>query len=105
MVNEPKKLDARPVFRWLAGLTCPVFLAMAVLSAFPGVGGLGDKPQYSIAALFLWGAFFFGTIAARGRVYNPGSERAELAIAAKKYVAGEISLDEYGSQTKQILRT
>ena len=105
MVNEPKKLDTRPVFRWLAGLTCPVFVALAVLLAFPGVVGWGNKPEYVLAAFYLWGAIFFGTIAATGRWDTTGRKRAELAIAAKKYVAGEISLDEYGSQTKQILRT
>jgi hypothetical protein len=88
-----------------------VFVALAVLLAFPGVVGWGNKPEYVLAAFYLWGAIFFGTIAATGRWDTTGRKRAEwkrmtmLAIAAKKYVAGEISLDEYGSQTKQILRT
>lgn len=102
MENEPKKLHARPIFRWLAGLTCPVFLALAVSLAFPEVVGGGDKPQFLLAALMLWGAFFFGTIAATGRWDTPGRKRLELEIAAKKYLAGEITLDEYGSQTKRI---
>jgi hypothetical protein len=105
MVNEPKKLDARPVFRWLAGLTCPVFLASAVVAAFPAVVGSADKPDYLLAGFFLWGTILFGTIAATGRVDTAGSKRAKVMIAATKYVAGEITLDEYGSHTKQILRT
>ncbi len=103
MVTEPRKLDARPIFRWLAGLTCPVFLVLAVLLAFPTVVGWGDKPAYLSAALFLWGAFFFGTIAATGRWDTTGRKRVELAIAAKQYLAGEITLDEYGLLTKQIM--
>jgi hypothetical protein len=103
MVTESGKRDARPVFRWLAGLTCPVFLVMAVLIAFPQLIGWGDKPNYLFAALFIWGAYFFGTVAATGRWDDSGRKRAALEIAAKKYLAREITLDEYGSQTKQIL--
>ena len=101
-VIEPKKRDARPVFRWLAGFTCPVFLVMFVACAFPTVG-FADKPEYFSAVLFFWGALFFGTVAATGRFDTGWNKQFQLAIAAKKYAEGEITLDEYGSQTKQIL--
>jgi len=43
-----------------------VFLVMVVACVFPALGVV-DKPEYFGAALFLWGAVFFGAIAATGR--------------------------------------
>jgi hypothetical protein len=104
MANEPKNLDARPVFRWLAGITCPVFLVMAVFLVFPSLG-FTEKPELLLAGLFLWSAFFFGSVATKGRFdyLSRQSIQSQLAIAAKKYAAGEITLDEYGSQSKLIM--
>ena len=66
MVNEPKTLFARPVFRWLAGFSCLVCLAIGVAYLFPG--SLTDEPAYPLAAVFLCGAFIFGRIAVAGRL-------------------------------------
>jgi len=66
MVDEPKRLFARPVFRWLAGFSCLVCLAIGVAYLFPG--SLTGEPGYPLAAVFLCGAFIFGRIAAAGRL-------------------------------------
>ena len=52
MVNEPKTLFARPVFRWLAGFSCLVCLAIGMAYLFPG--RLTDEPGYPLAAVFLF---------------------------------------------------
>lgn len=67
MVNEPKSLFARPMFRWLAGFCCLVCLVIGVSWLLPRTG-LSDKPEYFLAAVFLFGAFVFGRIAATGRL-------------------------------------
>lgn len=106
MVDEVKP-QARPVFRWLAALTCPVFFIMAVWSVFPGLLHLKDPPSVWLMCLFLWGGFYFAMIAATGR--GTGLKRKhlsqviELHAAARKYAAGQISLEEYGSRTKELL--
>jgi hypothetical protein len=51
----------------------------------------------------VWGAVLFGSIAAAGRMETSGKQRLQLLIAAKKYVDGEMTLDEYGSRSKEIL--
>ena len=99
--NE-KQPDARPVFRWLAGLTCPVFLLMAVITAYPPLVGWDDESNLFIAVVFFWGAIFFGSIAATGKFETGGKQRLQLFLAAKKYVDGQITLEEYGSRTKEI---
>jgi hypothetical protein len=74
MVNEPKTLFARPVFRWLAGFSCLVCLVIGVTWLFPGIG-LTDEPGYFLAAVFLFGAFVFGRIAATGRLERTPSNQ------------------------------
>lgn len=102
-MNDVKRTDARPVFRLLAGITCPVFVFMGVISAFPGIVGFGDEPSYFIATMFLWGGIFFGVIAATGRFEMGLGNRIQIFQCAGKYVSGEITLEEFGSQTKKIL--
>lgn len=108
MTDQPK-LQARPVFRWLAALTCPVFLLAAVWSAFPGLLHLNDPPSIGMMLLFLWGGFYFALVAATGRGtgFNRGQllQVVELHKAAQQYVAGQMTLEEYGSRTKELLET
>jgi hypothetical protein len=66
MENESKS-NARSVFRWLAGISCPFFLVAAVLTAFPNMMGGNNKPSFGLAALLLWGSALFGSIATRGK--------------------------------------
>ena len=103
MASDLKQPKARPVFRWLAGLTCPVFAIMAVVIAFPGVVGFAEKPSYFFAMIMLWGALVFGPIAATGRVDGIHNDQMRLLLAAKKYVSGKITLEEYGAETKRLL--
>jgi hypothetical protein len=98
--------QARPVFRWLAGLTCPVFFVMALWATFPGVFHLDEPPSIWLMFVFLWSGFYFAFIAATGRGTGPTSQRGlqrELEAAAHKYASGQMSLEEYGSVTKEIL--
>ena len=102
MNEAPKQPAARPVFRWLAALTCPVFVVMAIVSAF-GVLDENKKPDFWHATLFAWGAIFFGSVAATGKFETGVRQRLQLLVAAKKYADGEMSLEEYGSRTREIL--
>ena len=91
------------MFRWLAGLTCSVFVLMAIMTAFPQFVGWEGKSSFLLAALFAWGAVVFGSIAATGRFEAGGKQRLQLLLAARKYVDGQMTLEEYGSRTKEIL--
>ena len=102
MTPKEKQPDARPVFRWLAGLTCPVFLLMAIVTAFPQLVGWDNESSIWGAVLSFWGAIFFGSIAATGKFETGAKQRLQLLLAAKKYVDGQITLEEYGSRTKEI---
>jgi len=74
MVNEPKTLFARPTFRWLAGFSYLVCLAIGVALLFPAIGLTGE-PGYALAAIFLCGAFVFGRIATTGRLERTPSNQ------------------------------
>jgi hypothetical protein len=102
MSSKERQPDARPVFRWLAALTCPVFVLMAIITAFPQLVGEG-KSSFLLAALFAWGAVFFGSIAATGKYETDGKQRHQLLLAAKKHVDGQTTLEEYSARTKEIL--
>jgi len=103
MRETPQQPDARPIFRWLAAITIPAFVAMAIVSAL-GILGANGKPDFVFAGLFLWGAIFFGSIAATGKLETGGKKRLQLFIAARKYADDEITLEEYGSRTKDIMK-
>ena len=92
MNETPKQPPARPIFRWLAAITSPVFVVMAVVSA-----------DLWSTLLFTWGAIFFGSIAATGKFETGSKQRLQLFIAAKKYADDEITLEEYGSRTKELM--
>ena len=98
-----KQPDARPMYRWLAGISVPVFVLLAVFAAFPQIIGDDEGGSVAFAVLFIWGAICFAVVAITGRFPSSGKERLQLFIAAKKYVDGEMTLDEYGTRTKEIL--
>ena len=102
MNETPKQPPARPIFRWLAAITIPVFVVMAVVSAF-GILDANGKPDLWSTLLFTWGAIFFGSIAATGKFETGRKQRLQLFIAAKKYADDEITLEEYGSRTKELM--
>ena len=103
MTPGNKSSEARPVFRYLAGATCPVFVLMAVITAFPQLVGMDTRPEWMGAVLFAWGALFFGTIALKGKIEPIARQRLLVFAAARKFVAGTITLEEFGSQTSAIL--
>jgi hypothetical protein len=108
-MNEgAKQSEARPIFRWLAGLTCPFFLGAAIFAGYYGIRDAIDKPQETLGLLvlpllLLWGAVFFGVIAATGKFTSGRGTQVTLIAAAKKYAAGQMTLEEYGSLTKDII--
>ena len=103
MAPKEKQPDIGPVVRWLAGLICLVFVPMAVIAAFPRLVGVDEESSILGVFVFAWAAFVFGSIAATGNVGNGGKRRRELLVAAKKYADGQLTLEEYGSRTKEIL--
>ena len=56
-----------------------------------------------MALFLLSGATCFAPIAASGRLPSNGKQRLQLHICATKYVNGNMTLDEYGATTKEIL--
>ena len=76
---------------------------MALMHSFRQLVGGNEEPSFLFAFLFAWNAFFFGTIAATGRFETSGTQRQQLFMAAKEFVDGEMTLDEYGSRTKDIM--
>lgn len=109
MGNDLKQFEARPLIRFLAGLTCVVFVLGAVAAAFPGIvpepvpPGFYEKPSYLGAIIMLWGATFFGIIAATGRFDSGRSKKNRLLLAARKFVSGQSTLEQYGAETRQLL--
>ncbi len=103
MNEKPKQAAARPIFRWLAAITIPVFVVMAVVSVF-GILDANGKPDVFSTVLFAWGAVMFGSIAATGKFETSATKPLQLFVAAKKYADDEITLEEYGSRTKDIMQ-
>ena len=103
MNEKPKQPAARPVFRWLAAVSVPVFVVMAVVCLF-GILDPNGKPDALMTGLFSWGAVVFGSIAATGRYESAATKPFQLFAAAKKYAEDEITLEEYGSRTREIMQ-
>ena len=104
MPTSTKRTNSHPVFRWLSHLACPVMVIIAVVMAFPGVIGSNDDPSYTEAVVFLALAVVIGTARYGDRLERARSKRVQVFIAANEYAAGNITLEEYGSQTKEILK-
>jgi hypothetical protein len=83
MVNHLKQSEARPLFRWLAGLASLVMAMIAVPLAFPGVVGSDGKPNYPLAWIMLLGVLG-GAITATGRWKSSRSKQMGSLLAAKK---------------------
>ena len=62
------------------------------------------KPDVFMTILFAWGAVVFGSIAATGKFETSAIKPLQLFAAAKKFTADEITLEEYGSRTKDIMQ-
>lgn len=103
MTNSNKQLDVRPIFRYLAGISCPAFVVVPVFAAFPQLFGRDNDPDWFGALLYVWGALFFATIALKRRNEPITKQRQLLLVAARKFVAGTIMLEKFGARTKGIL--
>ena len=103
MPTPTKKANSRPVFRWLSHLTCPVLVIIAIVMAFPGLIGSDDDPTYALTVAFLGLAVVFGTLHYGDRLERARGKQFQIFLAANEYAAGNITLEEYGSQTKEIL--
>ena len=95
------KRRIRPVFRWLAASATLFFVAMAVVSWF----GVLDHSDVTSFIIFSMTAAFLGRVAATGKLKSGDTLGNELLVAAKKYEAGEITLEEYKSRTKEIMKS
>jgi hypothetical protein len=103
METSANKPNSRRVIRWLNHLTCPFFVIIAAVMAFPQLIGSNDEPTYSLAITFLSLAVVFGIADyARGSETRRSKEE-EIIHAATEFATGNITLEEYGSQTKKIL--
>ena len=98
-----RKQPARAIFRWLAGFSCLVFVLVAITSAFPGLLGFNDEPSFAMALSLLSGAVCLASIAASGRLPSGAKQRFQLHLLATRYASGNMTLDEYGATTKEIL--
>lgn len=98
-----KQRSARPVFRYLAGAVCPVFVLLAALTAFPQLFGWDAESDWLGTTLLIWGGLFFGTILIKGKIEPIARQRLLVFVAARKYVAGTITIEEFGSRTRAIL--
>jgi hypothetical protein len=105
MNEKPKQAAARPIFRWLAAITAPVFVVMAIVCLL-GILDANGKPDALMTGLFAWGAVMFASIAATGRFEfdSSATKPFQLFAVAKKYANAEITLEEYGSRTKDIMQ-
>jgi hypothetical protein len=90
---------------WLGAFTACFFVIYSFIIAFPGVVGLDRYPiivaAMPIALPMLLLAFFLGTIAAT-RLGSDRNKEMRLLLAAKKYLSGQMTLEQYGAETKQL---
>ena len=103
MNETPRRVPARPVFRWLAAITVPVFAVMAGVAVL-GILDANGKPDVFMTMVFTWFATMFGSIAVTGKFEMVAARPFRLLVVAKKYADDEITLEEYGSRTRDILR-
>lgn len=81
----------------------PVFAMLTIVTAFPRTIGNESESSFALALLFCWITICFGFIAFVGRLPSGGRQRVELYLIAKKYVAGELTLEEYGEKTRELV--
>ena len=95
--------NSHPAIQWLSQFTCPALVIVAAVMAFPWLIGSKDDPAYPLAAAILFSAVVVGIRDYAGGFGRHTSERRRIVLAANEYAAGTITLEEYGSQTKEIL--
>lgn len=78
-------------------------ILIGVRYLFPGILGIDEEPNPGLVFIFLLGGFSFLGLAITGSMNKVGKQRARLHLTAMKYTKNEITLDEYGEQTKKIL--
>jgi hypothetical protein len=91
---------------WLGAFTACIFVVSSFIIVFPGVVGLDRHPTIVAAmpmalSMFLL-ALFLGTLAAT-RLGSDRNKEMRLLLAAKKYVSDQMTLEQYGAETKQLL--
>ena len=102
--GERSPLVARPIFRWLAGISSAACILTAVFFFFPQLFGDSGETDIPVAVMMLWCAFILGSITVSGQLPGRvGKQRLKIFLAAKQYDAGDITLEEYASRTKHIL--
>lgn len=101
MNEKSKKAAARLVFRWLASITVPVFVVMAAVCMF---GILDGHPDIFMTFAFTYGAVMFASIAWTGRFEFSITKLILLIAAAKKFADDQITLEEYGSRTRELMQ-
>ena len=69
--------------------------------AFPQLIGSNDEPTYTLAITFLALAVAFGIASYARGSENRRSKEQEIVDAATEFTAGNITLEQYGSQTKK----
>ena len=95
-------------FRSVMGVGSVLFLLSAVfLCTRPMVGRDINLVDVAVAGFSLFVAFTAGQIALTGKPPKAGKEpsarRQKLISAAYRYAAGEMSLEEYGTTTRELL--
>ena len=103
MTHEKYSADARPIFRIFAFTLAVPMVCLGLLQMFPSLLGRNDDPQFGSAFVLLFGGLTFLSLAITGQINKTGKLRTKLHLAAMKYASGDITLDEYGKQTKEIL--
>ena len=105
MNSNPRKTEkARTLFRAAAGLMAIGLIYFALVQGFPQLFGISDEPSLPMMFFFGFAGVSFGTIALTGySMAERGQRNRSLQEAAMKYCNGEITLEEYGQQTKLIL--
>jgi hypothetical protein len=96
MSGGTRKPQVRLVVRLLSGLMC-------LVCAWGGIQYIGENwpPDRDLAVVLLGLAVFLGYVAVTG---VRRTVQAELLEAAKKYVAGQITLEEYASLTRELVK-
>ena len=98
--HQPRSQDW---IRWAAGLTVPVLISVAVVTAFPELIGSKEPRSLFVALLMAWAAFFFFNFSA-GTFRRERVTQKRLLAAAQGYLAGEMTLEEFGTRVKSILQ-
>ena len=105
-----EEIGTRPLwYRCVMGTGCVLFLLSAVfLCVSPLVGRDLNVVDVAVAGFSLFVALVAGQIALTGKPPEAGNERRsrqheQLITAAHRYTAGDLTLEEYGTITRELL--